>query len=70
MDDLDEHTYAIIQANTAANKRLESFYAPDPPKQAVMSLATVVSQRAQIEILVSKMRQRAWRPISVAEDTI
>jgi hypothetical protein len=58
MMDLDEQVCAIIRANVEANRRLESFYKPDPPKELVMSLDTVKEQHRKIHEIASRMRAR------------
>jgi hypothetical protein len=58
MMDLDEQVCAIIRANVEANRRLESFYAPDPPKELVMSLDTVKEQQRKVHVIASRMRAR------------
>jgi hypothetical protein len=56
--DLDEETYAIINANNEAAKKVESFRAVDPKREDILSLASVLSQRGQIGVLAAKMRRR------------
>jgi hypothetical protein len=56
--DLDEETYAVINASTAANKRLESFSPPAAAKELIMSMETVMEQRRAINLLLEKMKLR------------
>jgi hypothetical protein len=65
MMDLDEQVCAIIRANVEANRRLESFYAPDPPKELVMSLDTVKEQHRKVNEIASRMRARHFASMNV-----
>jgi hypothetical protein len=56
--DLDERTYAIINANTEAAIRVQSFQPPDPPKEKAMSMATVLEQRRKIADILAKFAER------------
>lgn len=58
MMDLDEQAYAMIRANVAEGKRLQSQMPPDPPKEKIMSLATALEQRRKIDELIARMRDR------------
>ena len=70
MMDLDEQVCAIIRANVEANRRLESFYAPDPPKELVMSLDTVKEQHRKIYEIASRMRARHFASMALTGEVM
>lgn len=55
--DLDEETYAVINANNAAAMRLDALI-PVQPKELVMSLETVAEQRRKVDIICGRLRAR------------
>ena len=57
--DLDEETYANIRASTEASMRLQEFQPPDAPKEAVMSLDSVMEQRRKVGEILARFKERA-----------
>lgn len=55
--DLDEETYAVINANNAAAMRLEAHITVQP-KELFMSLETVLEQRRKVDVICGRLRAR------------
>jgi hypothetical protein len=57
--DEDDEVYARIEANTAAARRIESFSLPSLVVEPIMSINTVVNQRAKALLVAQRLRDRA-----------